>query len=125
MDPRPRTARLDDFSLALLLTHILVRLLVSGGTAAEDLQISALAWAAAAVWCLGRYLEHGVPLRFSGFELPLAAWGVLCLASILRASYTLPAIKTASAFLSMAALVPLLIHMVGPERRGAFGNVLL
>src|SRR5262245_19713791 len=127
MERNPRIAGLDSLALGLLLAQLLLRIFVSSGAAAwgTNLLIHALIWPAAVVWCLARFLEGRFPLRLSGLEIPLGAWSALCVLSILRASYKLPAIDAAAAFVSIALIVPGCVHAFGPERRGLLANALL
>src|SRR5262245_38743138 len=127
MERNPRISLLDSLALGLLLTHLLLRMFVSGGTAGcgNNLLIHALVWTAAAIWCLARFLEGRFPLRLTGLEIPLTAWCALCLLSVLRAPHALPAVETAAAFVSIALLIPACAHGVGPGRRGLLANVLL
>jgi len=110
---------LDQLSLGLLFTHLLLRVTVAAvdpvwGT---NLLIHGLVWPAAAMWCLARLLEGRTPLRLTGLEIPIVAWGVLCVVSIQRSTYKLAAIDTAVAFATLAALVPIIVHVAGPGAR--------
>lgn len=112
----PRTASLLDRTAIFLATLGLVwRVAASGAVAGTGVNLAVhlfFWWAAAGVF-LARALGGARPWPLTGVEFPLLALGAAALASALGASYLLPALEYAFAFLSFALLLAVVTPSFG------------
>lgn len=117
--PTDRESRLgpllDRLALFLAVLGVVLRCTLCGATAGTgtNLLLHLLFWIALAFWFARRALEDGASYRFTGFEFAFLAFSIASLVSVLRASYTLPALEHAIATLSYALLFVLVVNALG------------
>lgn len=105
----------DRLALVLTITAFLLREWLSSSTAGFGLNlfIHLLFWIALALWFAGRASSGGGPYRFTALEFGFLGFSVFALISVLRASFKLPAIDQAFAWLSLGLFFVLCVQVLG------------
>lgn len=108
---------LDRLALFLATLGIVLRCTLCGATAGTgtNLLLNLLFWVSPAFWFARRALEGGAVHRITGFVFAFLAFVIAALASVHRASYTLPALEQAGAWLSYALLLLFAVNALGPR----------
>jgi O-antigen ligase len=112
------TALFDRIALFLTLLAFLLRVGESNWTAGTgfNLFIHLMFWVALTLWFAGRAMASGGVYRFTSLEFPFLAFVVFGLVSVLRASFKLPALDHAFAFLSLMLFFILCVQVLGKQQ---------
>jgi O-antigen ligase len=110
-------ALFDRIALFLALAGFLLREWEPSSIAGPGLNlfIHLLFWIALTLWFAGRATSGGAAWRFTGFEFAFLGFTIFALISVLQACYRLTALDHAMAWLSLALLFFLCIHVIGKQ----------
>lgn len=105
-------------AVAITVAALVLRWCVSGGQASAGINffVHAIVLSAALVWLAAGAVRGTWTFRSAGPAVPLAIFGVLAIVSILRASYKLPALEHAFAYVSLGVLYLLVLNLFGTRR---------